>query len=85
MLILLITHIIIAISGIVIAGAALYTLSPKFIQGSYVLTASTIITGSGLVLMTGNLLKGCLSGLLYVVVAIGLTQTAKQKLAKQKI
>lgn len=85
MLILLITHIIIAMSGIVVAAASVFTLSPTQIKASYVLTAGTIATGTWLVLTSGNMLKGCLSGLLYITVAIGLTQFAKHKLAKQEV
>lgn len=85
MLILLISHIIIAVSGIIIAAASVFTLSSNHIKASYVLTAGTIATGTGLVFTNGNMLKGCLSGLLYITVAIGLTQFAKHKLAKQEI
>lgn len=85
MLILLISHIIIAVIGITVAAASLFTLSPSHIKASYVLTVGTIATGTGLVIMRGDMLKGCLSGLLYITVAIGLTQFAKYKIAKQEI
>lgn len=85
MLILLITHIAIAISGLIAAGGSLYSLSPKLIRVSHALTAGTITTGTALVFTTGDMLRGCLSGLLYLAVALGLTQIAQQKLAKQKI
>lgn len=85
MLILLITHVTIALGGLIAAGASLFTLSPKFIRASYMLIAGTITTGTVLVVTTGSMLKGCLSGLIYLVVALSLTQFAQQKLAKQKI
>lgn len=85
MLILLITHIIIAVSGITVAAASVFTLSPNHIKASYVLTAGTIATGTGLVFTGGDMLRGCLSGLLYITAAVSLTQFAKHRLAKQKI
>lgn len=85
MLTLLITHIVIAICGLIAAGTSLYSLSPRLIRASYLLTAGTIVTGTGLVFSSGEVLKGCISGLLYLAVALGLTQLAQQKLAKQKI
>lgn len=85
MLILLVTHIAIAVSGLVTAGASVYSLSPKLIRASYALTAATITTGTGLVFTSGDMLKGCLSGLLYLAIALSLTRFAQQKLAKQNI
>lgn len=85
MIILLVSHVVIALSGIIAAGASLYLLSPVFIRASYALTGATIATGTGLVFATGDMLKGCLSGLLYLAIALTLTRLAEQKLAKQKI
>jgi hypothetical protein len=81
MLILLITHIIIAISGLVLAAVSLYTLSERMIKGSYVLTAGTLATGTVLVMTAGNVLKSCLSGLLYLSAVLVMTAIAKHRLA----
>lgn len=85
MLILLFAHVIIAVSGLIVAAAALYTLSEKAIQSSYVLTAGTIATGTVLVFSAGNLLKGCLSGLMYLSAVLVMTGIAKHQLAAKKI
>jgi len=81
MLILLLTHIVIALGGLVIAAASLFTLSHKMITWSYALTAGTIATGTVLVFMTGNQLKSCLSGLLYLSAVLAMTAVAKYRLA----
>lgn len=84
MLILLITHIVIAIGGLILGALSLFTLSEKMIKGSYTLTAGTLATGAVLVMMTGNVLKSCLSGLLYLSIILVLTAVAKYRLALQK-
>lgn len=85
MLILLISHIIIAIGGLAAAAVALVTLSTKAMRFSYVLTAGTIATGTVLVFSSGNILKSCLSGLLYLVAILTMTSVAKYRLAAEKI
>lgn len=85
MLILLITHIAIAVGGLVIAALSLFTLSQKMITTSHVLTAGTIATGTVLVFMTGNLLKSCLSGLLYLSAVLVMTAIARHRLAAKKV
>lgn len=85
MLILLISHIIIAVGGLIAAAAALFTLSAKTIQLSYVLTAGTIATGTVLVFSSGNMLKSCLTGLLYLTAVLVMTSAAKYRLAAKKI
>ncbi len=85
MLILLITHVIIALGGLAIAAASLFTLSKKMITSSYALTGGTIATGTILVFMTGNVLKSCLSGLMYLSAVLVLTSIAKYRLAAKRI
>jgi hypothetical protein len=84
MLILLIIHIIIALAGLVVAAASLFTLSEKMIRSSYALTAGTLATGTILVMMTGNVLKSCLSGLLYLSAVLVMTAVTKYRLALKK-
>ena len=81
MLILLVTHIVIAVSGLVFAALSLFTLSQKMINLSSMLTAGTIATGTVLVFTAGNVLKSCLSGLLYLSTVLVLTAIAKHRLA----
>ena len=84
MLMLLITHIIIALGGLAIAAASLFTLSQRMISASHVLTAGTLATGTGLVFMTGNVLKSCVSGLLYLSAVLVMTMVAKHRLVAKK-
>jgi Ca2+/Na+ antiporter len=84
MLILLITHIIIALAGLVVAATSLFTISEKMIRSSYALTAGTLATGTILVMMTGNVLKSCLSGLLYLSAVLVMTAVTKYRLALKK-
>lgn len=85
MLILLITHIIIALGGLAVAAASLFTLSQKMITSSYALTVGTIATGTVLVFMTGNVLKSCLTGLLYLSAVLVMTAIARYRLAAKRI
>lgn len=85
MLILLIAHIIIAVGGLAIAAASLFTLSQKMITLSYALTVATVATGTILVLNTGNVLKSCLTGLLYLSAVLVMTAAARYRLAASKI
>lgn len=85
MLILLITHIVIALSGIAFAAASLISLAPRTISASYMLTGGTIATGTALVIMKPeSLIKSCLTGLLYIVVILVLTSLAQYQLATKR-
>lgn len=86
MLIVLIGHIIIAVSGLVVATVSLVNLSQKMINLSYVFTVGTLASGTALVIAAPeSLLKSCLSGLLYLAAILCLTALAKYRLAAQKI
>ena len=81
MLILLVGHIIVAMSGIAIAVVSLVSMSPRAISASYMLTGATIATGTGLIILKpDSLLKSCLTGLLYIVVILILTSLAQYRL-----
>lgn len=80
---LLLTHIAVAIAGIAFAVLALFSLSTHHIKIAHSLTAATVASGTALVLTGSSLLKGCVSGLLYVAIALTLTHVAGRRLAKQ--
>lgn len=82
---LLVIHIVIAVSGLVIAAASLLTLSQKMINASYALTVGTIATGTVLVFANGNVLKNCLTGLCYLAAVLVMTAIAKRRLAAVKV
>lgn len=82
MLMLLVAHILVALGGIVVAVVSLISLSPRAIHASYALTAATIVTGTGLVILKPeSIIKSCLTGLLYLVVILTLTSLAHYRQA----
>lgn len=86
MIMLLLVHILVALGGLAVAAAALVKLSEKLMSLSYALTAGTLLTGTGLVIASGeNILKNCLSGLLYLVAVLVLTSVTKRRLAAERL
>jgi hypothetical protein len=83
---LLISHLIIALSSLVAATAAVIYPSYSKLKLSYLLTAATIATGTALVIVTHSpLLSSCLAGLTYTAVALSLIVAAQKRLAKDYI
>ncbi|MEO8863222.1 MAG: hypothetical protein ABI354_02780 [Candidatus Saccharimonadales bacterium] len=83
---LLITHIVIAVSSIIFA--TYLTLRPtkhKFYV-SYGLITATLSTGTALVITSNSpLMHACISGVVYVSIVSALTIRAQRALAYQKI
>lgn len=80
---MLLTHITIAILSVVQASVALALPSRQKLQAVYVLIAATLTTGTYLVVQThASLVSSCVSGLLYLVVVLGLSAAAQYRLAK---
>ena len=85
MLLLLFTHILIALGGLAVAVIGLIKLSDTIIKLSYALTAATIATGTVLVILEpSSLIKSCLMGLLYLAAILVMTAVAKHRLALEK-
>lgn len=83
---ILIAHIVIALASIVFASFLLLQPSRSKIVMNYTLIASTIASGTYLIITTHeNMLGACLSGLAYLAVVITLTAVAHRKLAHQTI
>jgi predicted tellurium resistance membrane protein TerC len=81
---ILILHILIAITGIIQASYMLVKPSKKGLHLSYALLALTLTSGTFLVASTGtHILQGCMSGLMYTgFVTIGIAR-ARYVLAKE--
>jgi hypothetical protein len=78
---ILIIHIIIAISSLLIATYLLIKPSQKAIYGSYSLIASTIITGTYIIVAMGaSIVKTCLTGLIYLGVTLSITAYSHVKI-----
>jgi len=82
---LLVTHVLIALSSIVVTGLAYISPSQRKLYSSYSLVGLTLASGTILVITTHSpLLSSCMTGLAYLaVVMFGIVAT-QRKLATQK-
>lgn len=82
-------HVLIALSSIGIASLTFFKPSVKRLLVSYGFIVATVASGSFLIItMSSDILRSCLSGLLYVTVASGITIATHmrvRKLAAEKI
>lgn len=81
MLMILISHIIIALSSIVLSAYLMVRPKASLLKASYVLVALTLTTGTVLIFNGANVLHTCLSGLIYSLVVAGATEVARRRLA----
>lgn len=81
---MLLLHILIALTSIVVSGTALVRPSRGLLRATYVLVTATLASGTYLVaLRPSHLPSACISGLLYLA-AVGVTTVAaRQKLTTQ--
>lgn len=82
---ILITHILIALTSLGLATYVLFKPSKNTLYVTYALIASTLVTGTYLVISSSShLVQSCLTGLVYIgVVSIGVV-TAHVKLSRVK-
>lgn len=79
-MILLISHISIAIASMVLTAIAFFAPSVTKLRIIYALVAATLITGTELVILNPvSMAKTCITGLVYLsLVAIGIVATRKR-------
>ncbi len=78
---LLISHIIIAFTGILITTFLLFKPSSKKLNASYIFLAGTLGTGTILVLSTpGHMLQSCIMGIAYTAFVVGGIAIAKRRM-----
>jgi hypothetical protein len=83
---LLLTHVIIAISSIMYTAYLLVRTSKKRLQASYILCGLTLITGTALVWTSHSpLVPACVSGLVYFGFISSVVIAARKKLLKSSI
>lgn len=83
---LLIAHILIALSGLAAAGLALLKPSSAKINASYGLLASTIISGVLLIVIAhASILHTCISGLTFTALMYAGIAAASRKMAVETI
>ncbi|MEK9195781.1 MAG: hypothetical protein AAB914_00250 [Patescibacteria group bacterium] len=81
---LLIIHIIIALSSILTGAIILLKPTQTRISINYGLIGATLTTGTYLIISTsGHLVQACISGLIYTSVVTFFTLQARKKLASQ--
>lgn len=83
---LLITHILIALSGLAVAGLALLKPSSAKINASYGLLISTIVSGVLLIVIAhASILHTCISGLTFTALMYTGIAAATRRLAAETI
>lgn len=79
---MLITHIIIALTSLIVSTSLLFRPSAKMFTVSYGFMAATLGTGTLLVVLDGSyLIHACVSGITYLAVTTALTVFAHRKFA----
>lgn len=83
---LLLVHVIIALSGLVASTAAVIRPSRERLRLSYGLVLATIATGTVLVIVShARILSSCITGLVYIGISLSLIITAQRKLSAEHI
>lgn len=81
---LLVAHILIALGSIAWTSYVIFVPSSMKLKGSYGLAAATLVTGTALVVSTGqHILQACITGLLYTAVVTTGIVIAQRRLAHQ--
>lgn len=78
-------HIIVALTSLVAAAAALVRPSQKLLKTNYILIASTLFSGIALVALGHNLLHMCMVGVVYSAVSITMVALARKRIATQAV
>ena len=82
---ILLLHIIIALSSLVVTAVAFVTPKRSLLLASYVLVALTIMTGTYVTITSpDHMVQACVSGLLYTTVALGGISAVRRKLAVER-
>jgi multisubunit Na+/H+ antiporter MnhE subunit len=86
MIILLITHITIALSSLLSTSVSAFWPSKTKLNVSYGLITSTLVSGTALVILSHHSILGsCEAGLIYLCVAMSGVIVANRRLASQTI
>lgn len=78
---LLLTHIVIALTSLVLATILVIRPSKRYLLISNGFIGATLVSGSLLIFEGANLFNLCLSGLMYTIIAVGMTVVARYRLA----
>ena len=73
-------HVAVALTSLIVSLLGIVIASRSLIRSSYVLIAATIATGTILLIIEpAHMLRVCVSGLMYVSLAMGLTYIAHRR------
>lgn len=83
---ILLTHIFVALAGIVFSTFSLFAPSAAKLKVIYGLLAGTLVSGTVLVISThSSILQGCLSGLFYTGFVGSMSGVVHYRLARQRL
>jgi len=86
MVMLLLIHIVAAVSGFCTAAASILTPSRRLVGLAYGMLAATIVSGASLIWFTqAQVMSTCVSGITYTAVMLVLTAVGKVRLARSKV
>ena len=85
MILLLLTHITIALGSLVIAGLGLVRPSETMLKRSYTAIAATLVSGTALTIASHSpILQSCMTGLTYLAIVTAATAFAKYRLVTER-
>jgi len=84
MYMLVLSHVVIALSSVFFAAYSLFSPSQNKLKVSYGLTTATLATGTYLVISTHSpLLQSCTTGLAYLAIIFSLIAVTRRRLAHE--
>jgi len=82
---LLVTHIVIALTSVLYSGLVWLRPSRTRLYGSYAMLGLTVVSGTALVVLThAPMLQSCMTGLFYICLTLAGIVLASHKLATQE-
>lgn len=83
---MLLLHLSIALINLIVSTYTLFAPSQRKLQAGYTLTALTLASGTLLVFTAhANILRACMSGLLFTAMTLGMSAVSRKRLAKEHI
>ena len=81
---IILIHVILAVSSLVFASSVLLSPSRNKLRASYGLIAATLVSGTYLIASTQtNILKTCVTGLVYIAAVTFMSVSTSSKLARR--
>ena len=82
---ILATHIILALTSILVTSFLLFKPTQQKLNGTYILFMGTLGTGTFLIFANNvNMLRTCIMGVIYIAFVVGGIAIARRKLAREQ-